>query len=210
MLKSGFFANWKNIKKISFGLVTTLFLIWLIFNTAHFVPASQKDNMLIAFISYGILGAMVFAFADIRNKLFNINFWKSLPRFFLFFIISLIGFYVILKFTSPVDTSFSELLSSVPVWLAMIHCFVYATIESAVWQGFLDDVVGRIFSCIIAGLFHMFVWGGSVFFAFLGSAILFLIFSFIHYYFRKNKNDLIPVIAVHTAYNIIKLGFFFS
>ena len=192
---------------ISFGLITSLLLLWLVFNS--FIFAGEGDLSVlnvITFLSYGILGVYVFANADIRNKLYNISFFKSLPRFFLFFGIALIGFYFLLGVSDPFPDTALNILKGVPTWILVIHAFVFATIESAFFQGYLDKKIGIFGSVVTAGLFHMLIWAGLPWQNFLGASALFLFFSSAHWYFRKNTDDLIPVIAIHTAYNFIKLA----
>ena len=195
---------------ISFGLLTSLLLLWLVFNAFIFNTAELSVLDVVLFLSYGLLGVYVFANADIRNKLYNISFFKSLPRFLLFFGSSLIVFYLILGVVDPLPNVLFGIASGIPIWILIVHAFVFATVESAFFQGYLDQRIGIFGSCITAGLFHMLIWSGSPLQNFIGASFLFLIFSTCHWYFRKNTNDLIPVIAIHTAYNFIKLALILS
>ena len=181
---------------ISFGLLTSLLLLWLVFNAFIFNSAELSVLDVVLFLSYGLLGVYVFANADIRNKLYNISFFKSLPRFLLFFAGSLIAFYFLLGVADPLPNTAISIITGVPTWILIIHAFVFATIESAFWQGYLDGKIGIFGSVIVAGLFHMLIWTGAPFQNFIGASLLFLVFSTCHWYFRKNTNDLIPVIAI--------------
>ena len=57
-----------------------------------------------------------------------------------------------------------------------------------------------------AGIFHYGVWEGGFLVVVLSAGSLFLFFSWINWRFKNGKDDLAPVIGVHTAYNFIKLG----
>lgn len=207
MVRQNFFSGTGKLFKISFGLVTTLFLLWLIFNLPHFTSEISTKDFLRVFLSYGVMASIIWANVDIRNKLFNISFLGSMLRFFLFLFPSLFFFYFLNFYIDPTGENLFSILSTVPVGIALIHAFVFATVESAIWQGFLNEKVGVLGSSLIAGLMHMYVWQTTPLFAIFGATLLFLFFSYVDYRFRLNKNDLIPVIAVHTAYNVIKLGF---
>lgn len=202
--------GFKKFLNISFGLITTLLLLWLIFNAFIFETAQLSVLDVVLFLSYGLLGVYVFANADIRNKLYNIPFFKSLPRFALFFFSSLILFHLLFGIINPLPDTALSILTGIPTWILIVHAFVFATVESAFFQGYLDYRIGIIGSCIVAGLFHMLIWTGTPLQNFFGASILFLGFSTVNWYFRQNKSDLIPVIAVHTAYNFIKLALILS
>jgi membrane protease YdiL (CAAX protease family) len=210
MAREPYLGNAKNVFQISFGLVTVLFLAWLIFHTHQYIPEGDRAFWNGVFISYGVFMSIIYGNADIRNKLFNTPLRKFLPRFMLFFGVSLIAFYFILGFVDPLEHSLFGLLSTIPVWLAMIHAFVFATIESAIFQGFLDEKIGRPASAITAGIFHWGIWTGGAIVVIPSAALLFSGFSFINWYFRKDKNDLAPAIGSHTAFNFVKLGIILS
>ena len=80
MKRRGYFADWKNIKGISVGLVYIFFNIWLIFHTSAYVPVGQEDFWFRIFIGYGLLNALIFGSANLRNKLFNVKLTEFLPR----------------------------------------------------------------------------------------------------------------------------------
>ena len=205
--------GFKKILKISFGLATALFLLWLIFNSFAYVPEGKEDVWQITFIAYGVLGSYVFGSSDIRSKLYSISFFKSLPRLFLYIFGSLVFFYFLLNLVDPFPSVVSSILENAPWWLLIVHAFVFATIESSFWQGYLDERIGIVWSAFSAGLFHMFIWFGLILMNFIGASILFFMFSGFHYYFsvrRGKKNDLIPVIGFHTAFNFVKLGIILS
>lgn len=193
---------------ISFGLITSLLLLWLIFNSFIFSSSDGELSLLnvITFLSYGMLGVYVFANADIRNKLYNLPFFRSIPRLILFFSVALVGFYFLLGVVDPFPDTALNILTGIPVWILVVFAFVYATIESAFFQGYLDEKWGIFGSMLTAGAFHMLIWTGTPLMNFFGASLLFLFFSSCHWYFRRNRNDLIPVIAIHTAYNFIKLA----
>ena len=103
-----------------------------------------------------------------------------------------------------------DLISNVPIWLMFIHGLIFATTETAIWQGYLDEKIGQPWSAIVAGLFHWGVWTGSAFFVIITASLLFMMFSLVNWYFRKDKDDLAPALGVHFAYNLIKLGLIVS
>lgn len=206
MTKKPFFGNWDKIKGISFGLVLVLFNLWIIFHIPEFAPAGQEDVWYRIFISYGMLSTWIFSNADMRSKLFNVKFVKFLPRLALYFGIFLVAFYFLMRYVDPTTGKFTAIVSSIPLHLALAHAFTFASIESTVWQGYLDEAIGRPFSALSAGIFHLFIWSGGAFLVIISASLLFLFFSFVHYYFRKSKSDLAPVIGCHTAYNFVKLG----
>lgn len=201
-----FTGSFKKLTRISFGLVTTFFLLWLIFHTKQYIPEQHHSTWLLVFLSYGILLSLVYANADIRNKLFDVSLVSFFPRFMIFFLGGLVFFYLLLSIVDPIDLSLFAILANIPLWLAMVHAFVFATIESAVWQGYLDHKIGMFASPLLAGIFHYGVWTGGAIVVIFSASLLFLFFSYVNYRFRISKNDLVPVIAVHTAYNFIKLG----
>lgn len=210
MKREPYLSGWTKFKHISFGLVYIFFTLWLIFHTNQYVPEEHQAFWFKVFISYGVLNSIIFANADMRNKLFNVKLVDFIPRFLIFFAGSMIFFYFILQITDPMDHTLFSLLAGVPVWLAAIHGLVFATTESVVWQGFLDNKIGRIASPITAGLFHWGIWSGGAVWVILGATLLFSFFSVVNWYFRDSKNDLVPAIASHTAYNYIKLGLIIS
>ena len=210
MARESFFKRFAVSKflNISFGLITSLLLLWLIFNAFIFSSSGGEVSVLnvITFLSYGILGVYVFANADIRNKLYNLPFFKSIPRLLLFFVISLVAFYFLFNLVGVTPKTALNSLLGISPWLLVIHAFVFATIESAFFQGYLDEKIGIFGSVLTAGFFHMLIWAGSPMMNFFGASLLFLGFSTAHWFFRNNSNDLLPVIAIHTAYNFITLG----
>jgi hypothetical protein len=210
MKREPYFSNWKRIKNVSIGLVYVFFTLWLIFHTNQYVPAGQEDFWFRVFIGYGLLNALIFGSADLRNKLFNVKFTDFLPRVAIFFAISLIVFYLILSRVDPTAQSLMVTLTAIPVWLAAIHAVVFAITESVVWQGFLDYKLGHPWSELVAGLFHFGIWSGSAFVVIISASVLFMIFSLVNWYFRKDKNDLAPAIGTHVAFNFVKIGIMVS
>lgn len=210
MPRKPFFRNWKNIKNLSLGIVYVLFNLWIIFHDEYF-PEPLREPWIKVLISYGLLNTLIISNADLRNKLFDVNFFKFIPRFFLYLIPFLFIFYFLLIYFDPLyQTSLNQLMQNVPLWLALIHALTFATTESIIWQGFLDEKVGLPWSSLIAGIFHYGIWEGTGIFVILSASLLFLFFSFIHWYFRKNNKDFAPVIACHTAFNLVKIGIFLS
>lgn len=201
-----YFSQVGKITKVSIGLVATMAFLWIMFHTQQYIPDGQKDYFLTVFLMYGVFGAFVFGNSDTRNKLYNVQFTRFLPRFLIFFSISFILFSIIIAKLNIFDSSYLSFLSGIPLWLAIIHALVYATIESAVWQGYLDDKLGHPWSELSAGLFHFGVWTGGAVLVILSATVLFFIFSFTNWRFRDNQNDLAPAIGVHSAFNIVKLG----
>ncbi len=206
MNKLNYFKDWKKITTVSFGLVYIFFNLWVIFHVPDFVPVQQQSLWFRIFISYGVLNSIIFANADLRNKLFNVKFTKFLPRFAIFFFSFLFIFYFVLNWADPTGSSFMGVLSNVPLWLAVIHALTFATTETVIWQGFLDEKIGHPWSELTAGIFHLFVWTGSAVVVIITASMLFAFFSLVNLYFRNSKNDLAPAIGCHTAFNIVKVG----
>lgn len=210
MPRQGYFSNWRNVFGISFGLVYVLFTIWVIFHVPQWVPPESQNLMYKTLIAYAILNTIIFANADIRNKLFKVKLIHFIPRFLIFFVISLFIFIVVLARVDPLGPAAYQILASVPLWLLILHALVFATTESAIWQGFLDEKIGRVPSAIVFGLFHLSMWPGNSLFVVFSAALLCTFFSYVNWRFRTSKNDLVPAIAVHTAYNLVKLGLLVS
>lgn len=206
MAIANYFKNWRKITIVSYGLVYIFFNLWVIFHVPEFVPVEQQGLWYKVFISYGILNSIIFANADMRNKLFDVKFTKFVPRFALFFVGFLLLFYVVLARIDPLSHTAFGMLKSVPLWLGVIHALTFATTESVVWQGFLDEKIGHPWSELTAGIFHFGIWTGGAFIVILSAGLLFAFFSLVHLYFRKSKRDLAPVIGCHTAFNVVKLG----
>jgi hypothetical protein len=201
--------GFKKLSTISFGLVASIFLLWAMFNSASFVPAGQGVRYALIFLGYGVLGSYVFTHTDINTSLFRTPFFKNIPRFLFYFAISFFVTYSLFRVSGVSFLSSAvSIFAGVPLYLMMIHAFIFATVESMFWQGFLDKRVGILFSALIAGLFHMFIWEGGVLTNLFASAFLFFIFSTAHHYINKSykSENLVPVIAIHTAYNFIQLG----
>lgn len=207
MKREPFFNGLNNFGKISFGLVTVLVYSFILFNTSQFVPADEVDYWWRIITCYTVMLCLVMGVGDMRSKLFNIETFKFLPRFILFYIPSTLLLSQLLKIISPEGLIFGALWE-LPKWLLFVHGFVIATIESTIWQGYLDHPesnVGQPWSSLIAGVFHLFVWKGTKIFIFISASLLFALFSFINWYFRKDKDDLAPAIGFHTAYNHLKM-----
>lgn len=206
MGKEPYFSNWKKIFIISYGLVYIFFNLWVIFHIPEFVAYENQDVWFKIFISYGLLNALIFSNADMRNKLFNIKLTDFIPRFIIFLIPSLIFFSIILTRIENVVVSPFDLISQVPLWLGLTHALTFATTESVIWQGYLDHKIGHPWSEMTAGIFHLYIWTGTPLIVFISATLLFAMFSIFHWRFSKSRKDLAPVIAFHTAFNIIKLG----
>ena len=205
-----YFSNWKNFKTLSFGLFSTLFFLWVYFHTEQFIPSEFKDTFFKAFIGYGFLHALIFVNTETRNKLYNAKFIPFVVRMLIFTAISLFVFYFILAKIDPLGETAYSLFKSLPWWLAASHMLIFATIESTVWQGWLDDKLGRPVSALTAGVFHWGIWPGSAFIVIISAGLLFAFFTLVHLFFRSDKNDLAPVIGVHTGFNFVKLGLLLS
>jgi hypothetical protein len=204
MKRASFFKNWKGILKVSIGVVYTLFICYLIFHTFQFVPPQYELYWWKVFVAYGVLNGIIVGNANLRNRLFNTEFLKFLPRFFLFSACSIIGFYLLTSLIDPFSSSAFALMSRIPIWLALIHGFVFATSESVI-QAFLFDKYGFIAAFVFGGVFHYGIWPGPFLLVFICAGFLFLFFTLVHWRFRKTNNDLAPLIGTHFGYNIVKL-----
>lgn len=220
MKKDSFFKRlgFKKLKRISFGLLASLFLLWLIFNSFAFVPEGKELKWVLTFLSYGGLGSYVFSRQDLLSKLSLISLRKAFVPFVVVFLASLFGLAILLGVVDPFPAHILAILMGIPAYLLLIHAFVFATVETSFWQGILDSKIGVLGSAITAGVFHMFIWEGSLVLNFFGATFLFMVFSYVNYrgqkYFIKRGISkkvafalaLIATIAFHTAYNFIKLG----
>lgn len=201
--------GFKKLKTISFGLVVSLFLLWSIFNSASFVPEGEGIRFALIFLGYGVLGVYVFTHTDVNSSLFKTPFFKNIPRFLLYFTGAFVVTYYLFQVVgASVFGSAVSIFKGVPTLLLMSHAFIFATVESMLWQGFLDKRVGILISCLIAGVFHAFIWSGYWVVNLFASAFLFFVFSVLNFYINKgySKENLVPIIAIHTAYNFIQLG----
>lgn len=202
----GFFSGWKAITLVSYGLVYTMFTMWLFFNLPLIVEADKVANWSRIIIGYAVLNMFVFANSSIRNKLFDVKLSNFLPRVLIFWGVGLIAFSIILSKVNIEPVGIINLIKGVPLWVLIIHAFVFATTESALWQGYLDQKIGHPASEISAGLFHLSVWQGPAILVVLGAGLLFMLFSYVNYKFKNGSKDLAPAIGTHTAYNFVKLG----
>lgn len=200
-----YLTDWSKIWQISFGLVYVLFNVWVIFHIPEYFPEGSHEVWYKVFISYGLLNAWIFSNEDMRNMLFDVNFWKFIPRVIVSFVISLVLYFFILQFIDPLGHTFFDLLANVPLWLALVHGITFATTESLVFQGYLDKKIGAP-SALVAGIFHYGVWSGGALIVVFTATVLFLFFNIINRRFRKSENDLSAVIGNHTAFNFVKLG----
>lgn len=206
MAKQPFFGNWRNIATVSYGVVYIFFNLWVIFHIPQFVPSGQETIWYRVLSSYLILNIVVLGSADLRNKLFDVKLVDFLPRFFMYTGFFLIGWFLIVRLFDPLSGSAISVISNIPLWLALLHALTFATTESVIWQGYLDQKIGQPWSAISAGVFHLFIWTGSAIIVIIGAGALFLLFSYVNWRFRTSKKDLVPAISCHTAYNIVKLG----
>lgn len=204
-----YFSNWQNIFKISFGIVFFAFNFWILFHLQNYIPEDMMDYWFKLFISYMAMVTFVYGNANIRNRAFNQKFLVFLVRFMIFFPLAFGLFYFIGNIINPFDGGIFQLLSGVPLWLAGIHLFTFATTETLVFQGYLDEKIGRPASALLAGFFHVFIWGGPILYVTISAGALFALFTIVNIMFRKNKDDFTPAIATHTGFNIWKLGTMF-
>lgn len=202
-----FFKNWKSFIYVSYGIVYIFFNLWVIYHLSNFVPPGQERMWEKVLMAYLLLNIVVLGSADLRNKLFDVRFIDFLPRFIIYSVIFLgLWYLVLVKVYDPLGPSSFSLIANVPLWLAAIHGLTFATIESVIWQGYLDEKIGRPASAITAGIFHVYIWTGTPLIVIFSAGLLFLIFSFVHWRFRQSKKDFAPVIACHFAFNVIKIG----
>ena len=202
--------GFKKFAKVSFLVVSAIFLFSVIFNASVYVPEGEELRYTLLFLGYGIFGVYIFGNSDIKNKWANVPFFKSLPRLFGYIFISLIFFYFILNITDPFPQVALGILTGLPFYLKILYAFVFAIPESSFFQGYLDGKYGILFSSVSAGFLHMFVWSGPFYVNFIGAMLLFMFFSFCHLKLKKSESDLIPVTGIHIGYNFIKLALVFS
>ncbi len=204
----GKFVDFKGLKEISFGVVSTLILLWAIFNAFSFVPEGAGIMWTLKFLGFGVFGVYSFGREDVRSKLSQISFFKAIPIFLLFFVVTLVVMYFLLGIANPFPETILSTLKGVPVWLQIINAFVFATIETSFFCVFLLNKWGVVPSALVAGGFHILIWNGTVLQNFFGATLLFLAFNTVYYFtaYRKKKENPVPTIAVHTAYNFLQLG----
>ena len=213
--------GFRKFGKISFGLAGALFLLWTLFNSSSFVPAGLETKYLFAFLGYGVLGVYIFGREDIKAKLEQVSLIRALPFFLVSVFLSFFLFSFIFGFVDVPQDIFAS-LQAVPFYLLLANALIFAFVETSVWQGVLDEKIGILGSVIIAGLFHMFLWTGSLFGNFIGSAILFFSFSMFNFYAVKvlSRNGipqklsvvlgLVLTIGFHAGYNMAKYRVFFG
>lgn len=197
----------KKLYSISFGLFASLFLLWLLFNSASFVPEGQDLKFTLAFLGYGILGSYVFARQDIQSKLAKVKLISAIPVFLVCFVLVYFLFVYLFGLYDLFPNPLFVALVGVPFYLQALNVFVFATIETSFWQGLLDRKLGILGSILTAGFFHMFIWDGTLLLNFIGASVLFFVFSLVNFYARRYVSSgmaLIIVIAVHSAFNLIK------
>lgn len=203
----------KKLGKISFGFFASVFLLWTLFNASSFVPEGQELKFTLAFLGYGILGSYIFAREDVRSKLRGISLIKAIP---IFLGVGLVSFFLIgflLGIRDPLPHVLISTLIGVPLYLQLINSLVFATVETSFFSGYVQEKYGLVLMVILAGIFHMFIWPGSLLFNFLGSSLLFLVFGIIYFYAKRAWGSAVAVvitIAVHTAYNLVKYKLFFG
>lgn len=210
--------GFKKLRSISYGLVSAFVLFFLLFNSFAFVPEDSQLKWVITFLSYGVLGAYVFARADLRSRLFDVRFFRAMLIFVPYFFGTLIVLYFLFGLVNPFPNIVLSIFTGMPFWLLSAYAFIFSTIETTFWQGYLDEKIGILGSFLFAGIIHMFIWTGPLWLNFLGASALFFIFSSLNYWFgfrpgasREAKTtSLIKTNAVHTAYNFIKLGLILS
>lgn len=200
------FDSWRKIFTISFGLVFTFFNIWVLFHLPEYVPEGQTSFWFRLMVSYLLLYLVVLFNKDISKYIFKIKFTEFLPRFLFFFVLFFTIFYLVFVRTDFYLSSIFTFMASVPLWLGVIHAFTFATIETLVWQCYLDGKIGQPWSALIAGIFHFGIWPGDAWMVILISAGVFFMFSLIHFYFKKKAGDIAPAAGSHFAYNMVMLG----
>jgi len=206
MIRKPYFRDYKKVFRVSFGLIAVLGYAFLLFHTAQFVESSKANFWWTAIISYSVMLSLIMGVPTMRNKLFNVSVFKFFFRFVIFYIPSFILLKLLLGILPSVPAlGILGLLSTIPAWLLFVHGFVFALIESVIWQGFLDYEIGHPWSELIAGVFHWGVWQGGAIVVIPSAALLFAVFSVVNWYFRKNTDDIAPASALHTAYNHLKL-----
>ncbi|MEO5350527.1 MAG: hypothetical protein H7836_12905 [Magnetococcus sp. YQC-3] len=202
----GYFSGFARIKNVSVGILYILFTLWLILHTTQYIQDGQQEFWYRVFIFYGLLNALIIGNADLRNKLFNVRMVDFIPRFLLFFGVGMLFFYIMLTYFDPLKYSFFGALANIPLWLGLLHVFVFATTESVIWQGYLDNLLGHPWSELSAGIFHWGIWSGGAIVVIPSATLLFMFFSYVNYRFAKGKNDLSPAIGTHSAWNLIKIS----
>lgn len=206
--KRPFLYGWRKIVNVSFGMVAVTFLLFMVFNYSEYISVEDQWPTFLFFLSYSVLIAVYFSNADVRNIWFGVKFRHFIPRFFVFFVPSFIILFVIMKSIFGLTSSvpFYNLVFEVPIIILLMFFFVVSALETAVWQGFLDDPdksgVGLPYSSLLAGLFHMNTWEGPILLVVFSSGLLFLGLSYFNWLFRKDRFDVVPAMALHFAFDL--------
>ena len=192
--------------EISVGVVVTFVWIFLLFNSSAYVPSDKVDFWTITIISYLTMLALVLGTADGRSRFFDVRFVDFVFRFVFYFIpFFLIFGFLFGKFGGDSEGLFG-ILSVLPTWLIFIHISMFVLIESNVQVWAEENTkLRRLGTSLVFGALHTLVWSGSALLNFFLASLLFLFFSFINWNFRKNKNDLAPLCAVHGGYNVAQI-----
>ncbi len=201
--------RWKNLKGITFGVVASLILYFSIFNSSLFVPEGEETKFTLMFLGYAILGSYAFSRQRVNTLLSKVSFIKNIPLFLVFFFSTLLIFYFLLNIFNPFSSVFLSLLEGVPLYLQVINIAIFSTIETSFFSVFLQNKFGIIPSALFAGVMHAPVWTGTLIENFIGATILFLIFNSLYYIFSiklRNKENPIPTIGIHSAYNFFMFG----
>ncbi len=214
--------GFRKLLGVSFGLFASLFLLWSLFNSSSFIPEGLGEVYLFAFFGYGLVGVYVFGRQDLQSKLKDVTLLRSIPYFLVFSVGTFFLFSVLLGMVDPFPQTFMSALVGVPLYLQLSNALIFGVVETSFWQGYLDSKRGILFSMIVAGFFHMFIWDGTLLENFLGSALLFGGFSTVNFYakryFRNTGRSekiavalaLIVTIAVHVGYNLAKYRLIFG
>lgn len=197
----------KKLFKISFGLFVSIFLLWTLFNAYSFVPEGMGLKATLGFLGYGLLGSYTFSRHQVRSKLSQISLLKAMPIFLFTTFVSFVVLGFFLGVRDPLPETFISVLIGLPVYIQLSNAFIFATVESSFWQGWLDGKIGILGSSLVAGFFHMIVWPGPLLFNFIGATFLFFVFSQFNRFFSKRWGvvvGLVMTIGVHTGYNLVK------
>jgi hypothetical protein len=212
----------KKLFRLSFGLFASLFLLWTLFNASSFVPEGQELKFTLALLAYSAVGVYVFGRQDLRSKLKDVSLLKATPYVLLSALFSFFFFSFLLGLSDPLPATLLSALVGVPLYLQLVNGLVFAVVETSFWQGHLDNNIGILGSMMVAGLFHMFIWTGSLLSNFIGASLLFGVFSLVNFYaknffIRSGVSSklsvalaLVITIGFHAGYNFAKFKVMFG
>ncbi len=105
----------------------TIFLLFFNFNAFILNDSDVSTLDAVLFLSYGMLGVFVFGNANIRNPLYDTPFFRSIPRYALFFFVALVFFYFFLGVVNPFPNAVIGIFTGVNLLMLGFFLFIVST-----------------------------------------------------------------------------------